>query len=58
VIKKDEPRTLEHVERIEDAPQTSSPEKKPFVEPNISAPINVFDATTFFLQGTEGGGDL
>jgi hypothetical protein len=58
VIKKDEPQTPEHAERSEDAPQTSSAEKKPFVEPNISAPINVFDATTFFLQGTTGEGEL
>ena len=26
--------------------------KKPFIEPKVSAPVNVLDATTNFLQAT------
>lgn len=44
----------EEPERTAEEPQAMSTEekKKPFVEPVISAAINVFDATTFFLQGS------
>lgn len=55
--KEDERQTPQHDKRSEDAAQVSGTEKKPFVEPTISASVNVFDATTFFLQGTDIGGD-
>jgi hypothetical protein len=54
----DEQHIPEQTEHNEEEPRAlSAEEKKPFVEPQISAAINVFDATTFFLQtsGEEGG---
>ncbi|HEX8775022.1 MAG TPA: hypothetical protein VF735_15715 [Pyrinomonadaceae bacterium] len=54
----DELHIPEQNERDEEQPQAQSLEKKkPFVEPEISAAINVFDATTFFLQGSQVGED-
>ena len=29
--------------------------RKPFVEPEVSAPLNVLEATTFFQAATSGG---
>ena len=50
----DEQHIPEQTEHSEEQPQANSAEKKkPFVEPQISAAINVFDATTFFLQGSQ-----
>jgi hypothetical protein len=55
----DEQHIPEQTEQSEEQPQAGSTEtKKPFVEPQISAAINVFDATTFFLQGSNVGEDL
>lgn len=56
--KENEQQPPEHVGQSEDGLQTQGDEKKPFVEPTLSAPVNVFDATTFFLQGTTGEGEL
>ncbi len=56
-MKKEELQPSKTVEQNEDALQPAGTGKKPFVEPIISAPVNVFDATTFFFQGTEIGGD-
>jgi len=35
-------------------PPVPSPKKKPFVEPEISLPVEVLEATQFFLQGSTG----
>jgi hypothetical protein len=46
------------VDRVEfenaDAVSTQTAEKKPFVAPEISAPVDVLEATTFF-QSVESG---
>lgn len=46
------------VDRVElETPETASqqiPEKKPFVTPQISVPVDVLEATTFF-QSVESG---
>jgi hypothetical protein len=50
----DEQLTPEPAEHNEEEPKASSAqEKKPFVEPQISAAINVFDATSFFLNTSQ-----
>jgi hypothetical protein len=55
----DEQHIPEPPEQSEEQPQAKGTEKKkPFVEPQISAAINVFDATTFFLQGSQAVEDL
>jgi hypothetical protein len=38
--------------RPEAATPASSGEKKPFVEPSISLPVDVLEATAFFLAGS------
>lgn len=38
------------------SPETSNPGKKKFIEPELSAPISVAEATKFF-QGTTSGGN-
>jgi len=37
----------EHADRNEQAPKS---QKKPFVEPSVSVPVDVLEATTFFQQ--------
>ncbi len=57
--KPDEQYAPEPTEPKEEEAQPSGAEKKkPFVEPELSAAINVFDATTFFLQGSQVNEDL
>jgi hypothetical protein len=59
-LNKQDEHLTEETERVAEEPQVMSTEekkKKPFVEPAISAAINVFDATTFFLQGSGIGED-
>lgn len=36
------------------APATAAAGKKVFVEPEISAPVDVLEATTFFMSATSG----
>lgn len=50
------PEQAEHNE--EESVASNAKQKKPFVEPEISAAINVFDATTFFLQGSSVDSEL
>ena len=38
-----------------DRTETSTPAKKKFVPPEISVPVDVLEATTFFQQVTSGG---
>lgn len=38
------------------ADQARSQQRKPFIEPTISVPKDVLEATTFFLQATPGTG--
>lgn len=42
-------RTAEQVEPRENAPSPAQP-KKQFVEPAVSVPVDVLEATAFFLQ--------
>ena len=35
--------------------ETPAPKKKPFVEPEVSFPVDVLEATTFFMQTDSGG---
>ena len=35
--------------------ENSTPAKKPFIAPEISVPVDVLEATTFFQVGTSGG---
>ena len=47
------PFNLESVTEQTEQPETPSPRsdsKKPFVEPIVSTPIDVLEATSFFLQ--------
>lgn len=46
--------TANTVERQPDGTETSTPAKKKFVTPEISVPVDVLEATTFF-QGTTSG---
>ena len=51
MIDKTELPDLEHLVQTEEEQQSApvvSPVKKPFVEPQLSIPINVLEATTFF----------
>ena len=51
MIDKTELPDLEHLVQTEEerqSPPVVSPVKKPFVEPQLSIPINVLEATTFF----------
>ena len=41
----------EQIERSEQTLATTA-EKKPFVEPTVSVPVDVLEATTFFQQPT------
>ena len=36
-------------------PTTAAPDKTAFIEPDISAPVDVLEATTFFQAATSGG---
>lgn len=38
-----------------DRTETSTPAKKKFVTPEISVPVDVLEATTFFQVATSGG---
>lgn len=40
--------------RVSDEQQPAS-DKRRFVEPEVSAPVNVLEATTFFQASTSGG---
>jgi hypothetical protein len=54
--KQDVQKNPEHTEHPDDATQPpTTAEKKPFIEPTISMPIDVFKATTFFLQTSLSG---
>jgi hypothetical protein len=47
--------------RVETDRETATPaqkQKKPFVEPTISAPVDVLEATTYFLQVPIDSGSL
>jgi hypothetical protein len=47
------PFNLESATEQADQPETPSPRsesKKPFIEPIVSTPIDVLEATSFFLQ--------
>jgi hypothetical protein len=33
----------------------AAPPKRPFVEPEVSSPVDVLEATTFFVPGDSGG---
>ena len=48
------PSQLSEVEGQEAAPPKAPGPKKPFVEPEVSFPIDVLEATTFF-QGADSG---
>ena len=48
------PSQLSEAEGQEAAPPKAPGPKKPFVEPEVSFPIDVLEATTFF-QGTDSG---
>jgi hypothetical protein len=48
------PPQLSEVEGREVIPATAPGPKKPFVEPEVSFPIDVLEATTFF-QSTDSG---
>ena len=48
------PPQLSEVEGQEASPSKAPGPKKPFVEPEVSFPIDVLEATTFF-QGTDSG---
>jgi hypothetical protein len=48
------PSQLSEVEGQEAAPSKAPGPKKPFVEPEVSFPIDVLEATTFF-QTTDSG---
>jgi len=43
---------LEQLERNESALAQPTPEKRPFVEPMISVPVDVLEATAFFQGPT------
>ena len=43
---------LEQIERGEGALNQPAPEKKPFVEPEVSVPVDVLEATAFFQGPT------
>ena len=43
---------LEQLERTEEAVTQPSPDKKPFVEPVVSVPVDVLEATSFFQGPT------
>lgn len=36
-------------------PTTAAPARSAFIEPEISAPVDVLEATTFFQAATSGG---
>ena len=48
-------RLVEQVETIGSSSKAEETGKKEFVEPELSVPVNVLEATTFF-QGTDSGG--
>ena len=52
-----QPVNEQHTEQIERSEQTLVPatEKRPFVEPVVSFPLDVLEATTFFQTGTVEG---
>lgn len=39
---------IEKLEQTESLPQTADNHKKPFIEPVVSVPVDVLEATTFF----------
>ena len=43
---------LQQVECVENALPQPAPEKKPFVEPLVSVPVDVLEATAFFQGPT------
>jgi len=45
------------VSQFENGPEVSSTPavRKPFVEPEVSVPVDVLEATTFFQAATSGG---
>ena len=47
--------TANTVEVQPDRPETSPPAKKKFVTPEISVPVDVLEATTFFQRAVSGG---
>jgi hypothetical protein len=49
---------LENAGEQERALESASAIKKPFVEPAISLPIDVFEATAFFGSSTVSGGTI
>lgn len=52
-------RSADHVEDEAQAVEETSVKKKRFIEPEISVPVDVFKATTFFLfASTEVEGDF
>jgi hypothetical protein len=48
-----EVQSVKQVENIADGNCTAS-SKKPFVEPEVSVPVDVLEATTFFQAATSG----
>jgi hypothetical protein len=48
------PDQLSRVEEVNPAPGEARPQKKEFVEPEVSFPVDVLEATTFF-QLTDSG---
>ncbi len=43
---------LQQVEHVESALPQPAPDKKPFVEPMVSVPVDVLEATAFFQGPT------
>ncbi|MGH9942332.1 MAG: hypothetical protein ACRD9R_08240 [Pyrinomonadaceae bacterium] len=50
--------SAEQFERRESIQPQPGSEKKPFVEPTVSVPVDVLEATTFFQGPTVDGADL
>ena len=49
--------TTQNAEQTEQNPNLDNTKKRPFVEPEISDPVDVFETTAFF-QGVTGGTDV
>ena len=48
------PLRLSQVEEFKKEEEAAAPAKKPFVEPEVSFPVDVLEATTFFQVAASG----
>jgi hypothetical protein len=49
-----DPERLTQAEELREEAAPAAP-KRPFVEPEVSSPVDVLEATTFFVPGDSGG---